>query len=172
MGGEHEVSFHNAKRSPCYYIHQSNKIITETPEDIKHWAKVQATIISFLRRLIRFKEKDVPYDELEKYISTFEKFQKPSEIFYSWYTTDEYSNLGLVLHDITKLLMIAYPGKICACFDRCRLFSEVPFAEYDMCKVPFGDYDTIPAFKFMTINDIFVTDSESGVKSLQSFFDC
>lgn len=58
-----------------------------------------------------------------------------------------------MVHDITKLLFIAFQGKICVCFDRCNIYQE-----WNMCTFPYSRYDEIFNFKLFKIGKVKETD--------------
>ena len=155
MGGEHHVSFHNHERDPCKYIHKNNKEIIETGEDLAKWSQIKNNILQFMLKIsaslqdnnyIRY------YPIIMDYKEKIDKFERTSDIYLYWYSRDDNSVIGYVLHDVVKLLMLAYPGKICACFDRCSNCNEYPDQEWDMCTFKYGTYDIQPKFQLYKHN--------------------
>lgn len=144
MGGEHHVSFHNNKRSPCHYIHSKSREIVENDRDRAIWPKIKTEVLNFMKRI----QLETSNPQIQRYIDDIEEFNKPSDICLFWHFRDDNTIVGQLMHDVTKILMIAYPGKVCACFDRCS------GEEWDMCTFKYGIYNEIPKFHLYQIVDI------------------
>lgn len=157
MGGEHHVCFHNKSKSPCYYIHdddddEHNKYIN-SETDIKVWVSiVKPEIITFLQDFtidtidtyvnIIDDEDNKEIRVIERWIEKIKRYKNPSDIDLYWAAREDYDGIiGSLLHDVTKILMIAFPGNVCACFDRCKYYKEFESESWDMCEVPHGRYD-------------------------------
>lgn len=146
MGGEHHVCFHG-HGNPCSYIDCDSSTVNESKRDIQQWTILKQIILEFM---ISNNSKN----ELTNEISQIKSIKTPSEIKLYWSYRDDINVIGKVMHDIVKLMMITYPGKVCACFDRCSYFTEFPGQEWDMCKCYRGIYDNIPKFHLFVLPDI------------------
>ena len=112
MGGEHHVSFHNMNRDPCSYIHKNVEKPTEIDQEITNFSETKNNILIYINDNSRYDE------NIERYKKQIEKWEIPQDIYLYWHSNDD-EDFGNILHVIFNMLKLAYPNKICACFDRC-----------------------------------------------------
>ena len=145
MGGEHIVSFHG-KGNPCGFIHKNgNKDIKVSESDLEIWPKIKSAVLEFLE--------NTDNEKLSRYIVEVRRFQSPEDITLDWSYRLDNTIVGDVLHDVAKILMLAFPGKICGYFDRCDICNDFPGEKYDDCTAPYWCYNDIPKFKLYKLPD-------------------
>lgn len=158
MGGEHHVSFHNNFNFPCYYIHENYYIHSMIPsqEDMIIWPKIKQEILFFLESCYDYilDDNNIDIYILKHCSRNIKSWKGPECINLYWSHRDDDNIVGWIYHDITKLLMLAYPKKICACYDRCQYYKEYPGQEWDMCTFEFGEYLKMPKFIIYKPKDI------------------
>lgn len=148
MGGEHHVCLHSYG-DPCRYIHSTdNEILAVSEEDQTKWKNLKPQLITF----IKSKNPQQTDKSLNEQLKSLESVECLSKMRIYWSYREDNQLSGQVMHDIVKLLMLVFPAKICACFDRCMIYHEFPDQEWDMCKFPCGVYNSLPKFVHFDIN--------------------
>lgn len=133
MGGEHEVEWHNIDCDCHYYDDKRDELldVKQSQYDINIWLKIQHEIIRYMKMCLCKIRSEVDSNTISKdnyeinsiteYIKNISQIKEPQQLKLYWhYKDDDYDKLfGAVMHDITDLLIIAYPGKFCYSFERC-----------------------------------------------------
>lgn len=135
MGGEHYLSFHNSKNSPCDFIHKmdyDDDIYGHGDEKDKIiYKRIKKEIINFVKECYSNHE-DIR-QEIDSPVykgilpKSFDKkdfkflhidLNSDMEKLSIWFHTRDKMSLYNMCTDICKLLCLAFPGKICIHFDR------------------------------------------------------
>jgi hypothetical protein len=157
MGGEHEAVFH-CSNGPCIFIHSKNSSnkIKQTKEDLIIWKKLKKEILLF----VEFFGKKGSKEFITYLKSRIEYINEPKDIYLSWHQSDDATIDGKLCHDIVKLLILAFPGKICSYFDRCHISDEFNNSELygliesETCSMEYVKCSRIPKFSIYKLNDI------------------
>lgn len=152
MGGEHHISFHKIG-APCKWIHNyhgNDRVITMSDFDLAIWTKIKDNVLKFMKDII---DKNPQNDKLDDYIKQVEKFQSPEDIELYWGCRDDSSIVGYMLHDISKIFILSFPGKICGYFDRCSIYDEFEDEGFNNCTALYWCYNDIPIFKLYKMSD-------------------
>jgi hypothetical protein len=137
MGGEHYISFH---KDDCLCKLEDDirpKDIAVDETDLAIWSTVKEHVLSFMKHMSHNN------NEIDHYIKRVEYFQSPEDIRLAWDYRVEH-----ILHDVSMLFMLAFPGKICGCFDRCVIFDDSITLRHVV-------YDKIPPFKLYNFTEDF-----------------
>ena len=156
MGGEHFVSFHQKSQDPCNYIHGSKEKMREmivSEKDLIIWPKIKKEIIWFIK-LCYCHTLNIYKDRIQRYLTQIESWNHPKDIYLYWSYKDDNNIIGYMCHDISKLLILAYPGKLCASYDRCQYYEEYPNQEWYMCEFKYAKYEKIPNFLIYKVRDL------------------
>lgn len=146
MGGEHYVSFHK-EGAYCDSTHEyrnNQREVTISGSDLVIWEKIKPEILQFMENVLSKHNGD---ERLTNYVEKVRNFQSPEDIKLYWHYRDDDSTIGYVLHDISKIFMLAFPGKICGYFDRCSIYQDFEGMDYEDCIVSYWYYDKIPRFE-------------------------
>ena len=110
MGGEHYLSFHHKSTHPCDYIHDSeSKKIIVSEKDLIVWPKIKKEILWFIK-LCHCHTTNNYKDMILSYLREIESWNGPQDISLYWSHRNDDNIIGYMCHDISKLLMLAYPG--------------------------------------------------------------
>lgn len=134
MGGEHwccistKCIYHDKQK----YDDEIYEIFTHTNHTIlrhKHlniWPKLRGEIIRFIKLCYCHSQsiRD-EYKEINNLIKIFNK-QNPFDIDFGWDYHDDFTDLGMMYHDIVTLITLAYPNLFCIQQDRC-LYNINPY---------------------------------------------
>ena len=162
MGGEHQLTFHdhNYRNNPCDYIdHENNYEIKWTYRDQHVWNKISKEIIYLIKLCYCHSNFICGPANIHELINDLRikletKFKQPWHQFRLFFYYRDEKLIYNLYHDIAKLLILAYPGKLCFCFDRCNLHQEFN-QEWDMCSSTYHNYNNIiPNFKFYRVRDL------------------
>ena len=158
MGGEHHLSFHQNSNPPCNYIHDEEQTqkMTISEADLIVWPKIKKEIVWFIKLCYCHISDTNNKNTISKYLSRVLSWDNPKKICLYWSCRDDDNIVGYMCHDISKLLILAYPGKLCACYDRCKYYKEHTNQNWDMCTLEYAKYETIPPFLIYKVRDLCV----------------
>lgn len=182
MGGEHEFHFHNphgtgASKCSCSWASSDPEELNPGDIDYKSIPKVEFTnrdrlVYKKLRReIVKFvKICYLKVPSIKEYLKDDHDFQNGKCIFDQnncniakniedlkmWASYREDRNFLKMFYDIAKLLILAFPGKICINFERSGDNSDFAEGERDWYDgyVPMVKFTKIPFFYYFRIPDI------------------
>lgn len=172
MGGEHYLSFHNSKNSPCDFIHEMDYDDIYGHGDEKDkiiYKRIRKEIINFVKECY-FKSEDIRQTidsplYKENSLKSFNKkdfsflrinLNSDMEKLSIWFHTRDKTSIYNMCTDICKLLCLAFPGKICIHFDgyNSSAFDFFRYRNIDGESVEFVELDSCINFSHYKIKDL------------------